>query len=72
MLLEKVSIKEQNKLTVVEIRVLTGLSQADFARNIGIPYSTYVKKENNMTRFFADEIGHISTIYNIPLEKIAV
>lgn len=72
MLLEKVSIKDEKKLTVEEIRILTGLSQAEFARNIGIPYSTYVKKEKNITRFFADEIGHISDIFNIPLEKIAV
>lgn len=72
MLLEKVNIKEEKKLTVEEIRILTGLSQVEFAKNIGIPYSTYVKKEKNITRFFADEIKHISTKFNIPLEKISI
>ena len=41
-MIEKVNIEKQ--LTVKELRILMNLSQKNFAKLVGIPYSTYVKR----------------------------
>lgn len=67
-MIEKVNIEKQ--LTVRELRILMNLSQKNFAKLVGIPYSTYVKKEQGHSRFLACEIDSIIQKTGIPYEKI--
>lgn len=69
MLLDKVKI--ESEITVEELRLLTTLSQKEFANAVEIPYGTYVKKEQGHSRFFASEISLISHRFNVPIEKIS-
>lgn len=67
-LLDKVKIEKP--VTVEELRVLTGKTQSEFAKNLGIPYGTYLKKEQGNSRFFKDEITKISRATGIPVNLI--
>lgn len=67
-MIEKVNIEK--KLTVKELRILLNLSQKEFAKLIGIPYSTYVKKEQGHSKFLACEMDSIITKTGISYEQI--
>lgn len=67
-LLDKVKIEKP--VTVEELRVLTGKTQSEFAKNLSIPYGTYLKKEQGNSRFFKDEITKISRATGIPVNLI--
>lgn len=44
-MLEKIQVVEP--ITLKELRVLTGLSQEDFSREVGIPLTSYRRYEAN-------------------------
>lgn len=67
-LIEKVRIVKP--VTVWELRILSGKNQRAFSKAVGIPYGTYAKKEQGISRFFDDEVRRISKYTKVPLEMI--
>lgn len=72
MLINKVELKNDAKLTITEIRMLVGCTQKEFAKKVSIPYSTYVKKESGKTKFLISEVGNICKETNIPIYNIDI
>lgn len=72
MLLDKITLKENTKLTIAEIRILTGCTQKEFARKVNIPYSSYVKKETGKINLSASELGNICEKMRISMDKVEV
>lgn len=57
------------KLTVKAARVNCGMLSKDVAEKLGLSINAYSRKENNRSRFYADEIAQLSNLFNIPYEN---
>lgn len=69
-MLEKVQVVEP--ITLEELRVLTGLSVSDFAKQIGIPETSYRRYEREPKKMEVGKLIEISEKFGIPLEKIKI
>ncbi len=54
-------------ITVKAARVNKGLHIHEVASHLGMSKATYVKKENGVTRFYADEMFALSKLLDIPI-----
>lgn len=70
MLIDKVTIDQ--KISVREARMLTGLTQREFAVLVQIPYPSYARKETGKSPFFAAEVARICFQLHLPMELICV
>ena len=69
-MLEKVQIVE--KVTLREIRTLADMNQEDFAKFLGIPYTTYRRYEADAKRIDFGTLLDICNKTGVPIEKIKV
>ena len=66
-MLKKIVIK--SRISLKEIRILTGKTQKEFATYVEIPYRTYRRKEQG-SKMNASELSRISVITGVPMDKI--
>ena len=59
----------RDRVTLKEIRTLTGKTQEEFAAYVEIPYTTYRRKEKG-SKINASELSRISVITGVPMDKI--
>ena len=52
------------------LRVEYGYKQIDLAQKIGMPVSTYIRKENGYAEFTVSEVQKICSIFNKTAEEI--
>lgn len=69
-MLEKVQIIE--KVTLREIRTLANMKQEDFAKFLGIPYTTYRRYEADAKKIEFGTLLGICDKTGVPIEKIKV
>lgn len=69
-MLEKVQVVEP--VTLEELRKLTGLSVAEFARSIDVPESTYRRYEKEPGKMEVGKLVEISDRFGVPIEKIKI
>lgn len=69
-MLEKVQIVE--KVTLREIRNLANMNQEDFAKFVGIPYTTYRRYEADTKKIDFGTLLDICDKTGVPIEKIKV
>ncbi|MDD2952515.1 MAG: helix-turn-helix transcriptional regulator [Parabacteroides sp.] len=69
-MLEKIQVVEP--ITLEELRKLTGLSVADFSKEIGIPETTYRRYEREPKKMEVGKLIEISDKFGVPIEKIKV
>ena len=68
MMLDNIQI--MGKITLKELRRLTGLSQQEFAERVGIPFTTYRRYERNPANMDAGKLFHICDVVGISIESI--
>lgn len=69
-MLEKVEITE--KISLCELRTLTGMTQEKFSEYVEIPYSTYRRYEKDINTAGFSEIVKICDKVGVGIEKIKV
>ena len=69
-MLEKVQVVE--KVTLREIRTLADMNQEDFAKFLGIKYTTYRRYEADPKRIDFGTLLDICNKTGVPVEKIKV
>lgn len=67
-MLENVTIT--GKVTLLELRTLTGLTQEKFAKFVDIPYTTYRRYERDISTAGFSEILKICEKVGIGIERI--
>ena len=67
-MLENVTIT--GKVTLLELRTLTGLTQEKFAKFVDIPYTTYRRYEKDISTAGFSEVLKICEKVGIGIEKI--
>lgn len=67
-MLENVTIT--GKVTLLELRTLTGLTQEKFAKYVDIPYTTYRRYEKDISTAGFSEVLKICEKIGIGIEKI--
>lgn len=67
-MLENVTIT--GKVTLLELRTLTGLTQEKFAKYVDIPYTTYRRYEKDISTAGFSEVLKICEKVGIGIEKI--
>ena len=55
------------QISVKAARVNANMTQSEAAKALGISLKAYNLKENGRTKFYADELAQLSTLFNIPL-----
>lgn len=55
------------KITPKGLRVSSGKTQVEVAKHLGLSVTQYKRKENGVTRFYADEIYELSLLYDVPI-----
>lgn len=55
------------KITPKGLRVSSGKTQTEVAKYLGLSVTQYKRKENGVTRFYADEIYNLSLLYDVPI-----
>lgn len=63
---------KQVKLSLKEVREKTKLSQDEYAKQLGLKYGTYVKKELYLRGLTAAELIAISDFSGVPIRQIAL
>jgi transcriptional regulator with XRE-family HTH domain len=58
------------KVTLKELRKLTGLSQEDFAKKVDIPFTTYRRYESNAPSMEAGRLFHICDTLGVSVANI--
>lgn len=56
--------------SVKELRESIGLSQIEISAKSGINYSTYVKKERGLRKWYYDEIVKLAEIFKCSIDNI--
>lgn len=69
-MLENVQIT--GKVSLAELRTLTGMTQEKFAEFVEIPYTTYRRYEKNINSAGFSEIVRICDKVGIGIEKIKI
>lgn len=64
------NIQIMGKVTLKELRRLTGLSQEEFAKKVGIPFTTYRRYENNPSNMEAGRLFHICDVVGVSIANI--
>ena len=60
------------KITLAELRALSGMTQEKFAKFVGIPYTTYRRYEKNIRSAGFLEVVQICDRMGVGIEKIKV
>ena len=60
--------KSWKKITLKELRTLTGMTQEEFASYVEIPYTTYRRYELNLSTINATKLFQIFNKFSIPLD----
>lgn len=69
-MLEKIQIVD--KITLKELRSLTGKTQEEFAEFVEIPYTSYRRYELEMGNMSIDMLFRISEKTGVPVEKFKI
>lgn len=64
------NIQIMGKVTIKELRQLTGLSQADFAKKVNIPFTTYRRYEKNPSSMEVGRLFKMCEILNVSVANI--
>lgn len=60
------------KVTLAELRALSGMTQERFAKYVGIPYTTYRRYEKNIESAGFSEVVKICDKVGVGIDKIKV
>lgn len=63
-------MKKMIRKSIKVFRAELGLTQKEFANEIRMPFTTYIKKEKGISKFTLDEAYLISKIYKKDIEYI--
>jgi transcriptional regulator with XRE-family HTH domain len=66
------NIQIMGKVTLKELRKLSGLSQKEFAEKANIPFTTYRRYENNVAKMEVGKLFYICDILGISAANIKV
>lgn len=66
------NIEITGKVTLGELRALTGMTQEKFAEYVGIPYTTYRRYEKDIATAGFSEVFQICERVGVGVEKIKV
>jgi len=66
------NIQIMGKVTLKELRKLTGLSQEEFAKRVGIPFTTYRRYEKNPKCMEAGRLFRMCDILGVPVNNIKI
>ena len=69
-MLTKVEIKQ--RITLLELRRLTGMSQEQFANYVEIPYTTYRRYEKDSSNMDFSKVNQISRITGVAIEMLEI
>lgn len=66
------NIQIMGKVTLKELRKLTGLSQKQFAEKVGIPFTTYRRYEKDPANMEAGRLFHICDTVGVSVACIKI
>ena len=66
------NIQIMGKITLKELRKLTGLSQKDFSEKAEIPLTTYRRYEDDPSKMEAGKLFMICDMLGVPVAKIKI
>jgi transcriptional regulator with XRE-family HTH domain len=66
------NIQIMGKVTLKELRKLTGLSQKEFAQKVNIPFTTYRRYENNPESMEAGRLFKLCDILGVSISNIKI
>jgi transcriptional regulator with XRE-family HTH domain len=66
------NIQIMGKITIRDLRSLSGLSQQDFAKKVGIPFTTYRRYEHDVSKMEVGKLFQICEIFGISISNIKV
>ena len=66
------NIQITGKVTIKELRQLTGLSQADFAKKVNIPITTYRRYEKNPSSMEAGRLYKLCDTLGVSVSNIKI
>lgn len=64
------NIQIMGKVTLKELRQLTGLNQEDFAKKVDIPFTTYRRYEKNPSSMEVGRLFKMCEILNVSVANI--
>lgn len=64
------NIQIMGKITLKELRKLSGLSQEEFAKKVDIPFTTYRRYENNPSNMEAGRLFHVCDVLGVSISNI--
>lgn len=64
------NIQIMGKITVKDLRKITGLSQKEFSQKVGIPFTSYRRYESNVSKMEVGQLFHICDVLGVPIENI--
>lgn len=66
------NIQIMGKITLRELRNLTGLSQKDFAGKVEIPYTSYRRYENDVSKMEVGQLFNICNTVGVEISNIKI
>lgn len=60
------------KLTMRQVRGITGLSQKEFAKKIGMSMASLLRRENGKTKWTLEEVHKVCLAFNIDPGDLAL
>lgn len=66
------SIQIMGKVTLRELRKLTGLSQKDFSKKVGVPMTTYRRYEKDASRMEVGKLFEICDTLGVSVANIKI
>lgn len=66
------NIRIMGKITLKELRQLTGLNQEEFAKKVEIPLTTYRRYEKNPQSMEAGRLFRMCDLLGVPVNNIKV
>lgn len=66
------NIQIMGKISLKELRKLTGLSQKEFAEKVSIPFTSYRRYEKNVSKMEVGQLFNICDKIGVSIENIRI
>ncbi len=66
------NIQIMGRITLKELRNLTGLSQQEFANKVDIPFTTYRRYEKDVSKMEVGKLFQICDIFGVSVSNIKI
>jgi transcriptional regulator with XRE-family HTH domain len=66
------NIQIMGKITLRDLRNLSGLSQQEFAKKVGVPFTTYRRWEHDVSKMEVGKLFQICDIFGVSISNIKI